>query len=83
MDQNNNGDAAYLKSLDIATNISCNGPVAIKMAKRAINAGLDDEGLEAGLRIEELCYSRLIPTRDRAEALAAFAEKRNPRFSGQ
>jgi methylglutaconyl-CoA hydratase len=38
--QNSSGDAAYLKSLEVAQQILPNGPIAIKMAKAAINKGM-------------------------------------------
>ena len=39
--------------------------------------------LEAGFLIEERCYSKLIPTKDRLEGLAAFKEKRSPNYQGE
>ena len=38
--QNTAGDAAYQKSLQVAQQILPNGPIAIKMAKAAINKGM-------------------------------------------
>jgi len=38
--QNRNGDAAFQKSLEVAQQILPNGPVAVKMAKAAINSGM-------------------------------------------
>jgi len=38
--------------------------------------------LGTGLAIEEACYAQLLPTKDRLEALMAFAEKRKPVFEG-
>jgi enoyl-CoA hydratase/carnithine racemase len=58
------------------------GPLALRSAKTAIEAGFDAD-LEEGLRIEQTAYQVIIPTRDRLEALAAFAEKRPPRFEGR
>jgi enoyl-CoA hydratase/carnithine racemase len=58
------------------------GPLALRSAKSAIEAGFDT-GLEEGLRIEQTAYQVIIPTEDRLEALAAFAEKRAPRFKGR
>lgn len=58
------------------------GPVALRMAKFAINAGLDTD-LATGLRIEQAAYAQVIPTADRLEGLKAFAEKRKPQFRGE
>ncbi|MDQ7007787.1 MAG: enoyl-CoA hydratase-related protein [Acidobacteriota bacterium] len=59
------------------------GPVALRAAKTAIDAGLGAGSLEAGLAVEQACYQRVLPTEDRREALSAFVEKRPPRFSGR
>ena len=59
-----------------------NGPLALRAAKDAIDGGLD-LAIEAALEHEAACYQRIIPTEDRLEALAAFAEKRAPRFAGR
>ena len=39
--QNEAGDAAFAKALDLAAEILPNGPVGVKMAKMAINKGMD------------------------------------------
>jgi methylglutaconyl-CoA hydratase len=80
--QNSSGDAAYLKSLDLAREILPNGPMAVRMAKRAINKGMQVD-VGSGLAIEEACYAQLIPTQDRQEGLQAFNEKRKPQYTGQ
>lgn len=59
-----------------------NGPLALQAAKHAIDGGLDRSAAEA-LEHEAACYQRIIPTEDRLEALAAFAEKRAPAFAGR
>jgi len=80
--QNEAGDAAYLKALDIAKEIIPNGPVGVRMAKLAINKGTEVD-LASGLAFEETCYAQVIPTKDRIEALTAFREKRKPNFQGE
>ncbi|XP_044253703.1 methylglutaconyl-CoA hydratase, mitochondrial-like [Tribolium madens] len=80
--QNTNQDAAYLKSLELAREILPNGPVAVQMAKKAINKGVQVD-LSSGLAIEEACYAQLIPTKDRIEGLQAFKEKRKPNYTGE
>ncbi|EFA08853.1 Methylglutaconyl-CoA hydratase, mitochondrial-like Protein [Tribolium castaneum] len=80
--QNANQDAAYLKSLELAHEILPNGPVAVQMAKKAINKGVQVD-LSSGLAIEEACYAQLIPTKDRLEGLQAFKEKRKPNYIGE
>jgi methylglutaconyl-CoA hydratase len=58
------------------------GPLAVRQAKFAIDTGTDC-GLEEGLRVEQKAYEVILPTEDRLEALAAFAEKRPPQFTGR
>ena len=50
--------------------------------KAAIDGGLDLPIAQA-LEHEASCYAQIIPTEDRLEALAAFAEKRRPEFQGR
>lgn len=52
------------------------------MAKKAINEGLDID-MASALALEEDCYEQLLNTKDRLEGLAAFAEKRKPKYNGE
>uniref|UniRef100_A0A8D8CY28 Enoyl-CoA hydratase domain-containing protein 2, mitochondrial n=1 Tax=Culex pipiens TaxID=7175 RepID=A0A8D8CY28_CULPI len=79
---NEDGDAAYKKALKLAMEIVPNGPVGVRMAKKAIDKGLQVD-LATGCAIEEACYAQIIPTKDRLEGLKAFAEKRKPKFIGE
>jgi len=69
-------------ALYFAKQIAANGPIAVQAAKEAMRRGMD-EPLSRALEIEFECYKRVIPTKDRREALAAFAEKRRPIFKGE
>jgi enoyl-CoA hydratase/carnithine racemase len=69
-------------ALMMAASIAANGPVAVRLAKRAIDAGVDLT-LDEALALEWRCYEGVLETSDREEALAAFAEKRTPRFTGR
>ncbi|XP_065039894.1 probable enoyl-CoA hydratase 2, mitochondrial isoform X1 [Musa acuminata AAA Group] len=68
---------AHHKALEIARDINQKGPLAIRMAKQAINKGLEVD-MPSALDAEEECYEQLLDTQDRLEGLAAFAEKRKP-----
>ncbi|CAM2007018.1 enoyl-CoA hydratase-related protein [Acanthopleuribacter pedis] len=70
------------RCLEIGTQISQNGPIALMQAKKAVNQGLQCS-LDQGLHIEQLCYAGVIPTEDRLEGLAAFKEKRKPAYQGR
>nr|XP_006626984.2 PREDICTED: methylglutaconyl-CoA hydratase, mitochondrial [Lepisosteus oculatus] len=82
VEQNKAGDAAYRKALDLAREFIPQGPIAVRMAKLAINQGIEVD-LATGLAIEEACYAQVIPTKDRLEGLEAFKEKRPPRYKGE
>ena len=72
-------DAAALR---MAEAIAANGPVAVRLAKRAIEGGWD-LSLAEGLALEWQCYEGVLGTSDREEALRAFAAKREPKFEGR
>lgn len=80
--QNAAGDAAYVRALAIAAEILPNGPIGVRMAKRAIDRGVQVD-LGTGYAIEEACYAQVIPTQDRLEGLQAFAQKRKPVYKGE
>ena len=71
----------YEAAIQLASQIIRNGPVALKLAKQAINKGFETD-LKTGLAIEQLCYRQTIPTQDRLEGLQAFQEKRKPKYTG-
>ncbi|VFQ62934.1 unnamed protein product [Cuscuta campestris] len=73
---------ARLKALEIARDINQKGPLALKMAKHAIDEGYELD-MESALALEEDCYGQLLTTKDRLEGLAAFAERRTPRYTGE
>jgi len=81
VDQNPEGDAAYQRALKLAMEIIPQGPVALRMAKQAINCGSEVD-LATGLAFEQACYAQVIPTKDRLEGLKAFSEKRKPKYKG-
>jgi len=73
---------AYDKALAVAQEIAQCAPLSLRMAKAAITHGLEVD-LATGLKVEELCYAQLLPTKDRLEGLKAFAEKRKPVYTGE
>lgn len=75
-------DDALRIAREMAAAIAANGPVAVRAAKWAINKGLEVD-LHTGLALEDQAYEMVLPTQDRLEALAAFAEKRKPVFRGE
>jgi enoyl-CoA hydratase/carnithine racemase len=69
-------------ALELAGEIAKNGPIGVAQAKFAINYGIE-ASLGVALPLESKAYEATIPTKDRLEALAAFAEKRKPVFKGE
>lgn len=69
-------------AMEMAQQIAANAPLAVRGAKHAIDTGLD-VGLAAGIEVEAAAYALLLPTEDRLEGLAAFAEKRRPKYRGE
>ena len=66
---------------EIAVSIAEKGPIAIRMAKKAINEGIHLD-MHGALKVEKLCYGTVIKTSDRKEGLKAFVEKRQPVYTG-
>lgn len=64
-----------------AGEIAAHSPVGTRNAKKAMRLGLDTD-LRAGLEIEDACWRATAFSPDRAEGVAAFAEKRAPRWPG-
>ena len=82
VEQNDAGDAAYHRAIELAKEITPNGPIALRVAKMAISKGSEVD-LNSGLAFEECGYAQVIPTKDRIEGMKAFAEKREPKFRGE
>ena len=61
--------------------LSANAPLSIMYAEQAINRGMDIS-LAQGWQAELRGFSILGLSKDREEGMAAFREKRSPKFSG-
>lgn len=66
----------------LAASIAAGPPVAIRMAKRAMYAGMDTS-LRDALEFETFAQNVCAATNDAKEGIAAFVEKREPRFTGE
>jgi enoyl-CoA hydratase/carnithine racemase len=69
-------------ALALAGRLARNAPISLRQAKRALDEGFDLP-LEQALDLENRLYQPCLPTKDRQEALRAFAEKRPPVFTGE
>lgn len=70
------------ETLQAASHITANAPVAVRQAKQAIHRGLQ-MSLADGLTFEIEAYNRTVPTSDRREGVKAFNAKRSPDFKGE
>lgn len=67
---------------EMAKKIATKSAAALKLAKTAINRGMQTN-LESGLRYEYELYSISLSLEDKAEGVNAFLEKRAPKFVGR
>ena len=66
----------------LAKTIASRGEVAVRLAKDAINAGMDVD-IESGCMLERKAFGMCFASQDRVEGMKAFLEKREPKFSGK
>jgi enoyl-CoA hydratase/carnithine racemase len=70
------------RAVEMAQQIAALSPLAIQQAKEAILRGMD-AALETGLALETKAIQILFSSQDQKEGMAAFIEKRKPRFQGK
>ena len=75
------GDVLDAHAERIAGVIASRSPSGAQTAKRVIRDG-QETTLAEGLALERAALKDILASADYAEGLAAFAEKRAPRFSG-
>lgn len=68
-------------ALTLAAELAIKPPATLAAALAAIHRGLD-ASIDDGLAIEEMAFASIVPTHDAQEGVAAFLEKRAPRFTG-
>ncbi|MGE5132185.1 MAG: enoyl-CoA hydratase/isomerase family protein [Gemmatimonadota bacterium] len=74
--------AAVQHALDLGHLIAANSPVAVRAAKRAVREG-GSLPLAAGLEVEDAAWRTAAMSADRREGIAAFSEKRRPKWPGE
>ena len=72
-------DQLLAEALKIAGRIAALSPVAVLLAKQAVNRAFETT-LTEGVRAERALFLSLFGTADQREGMAAFAEKRKPDF---
>lgn len=70
------------EALALAEQVARNAPISLRQAKRAVDGGLVLP-LDEALALENRLYQDCLASKDRVEALRAFAEKRAPVFKGE
>jgi enoyl-CoA hydratase len=70
------------EAMAIAKQIASKSPLAVRLAKQALNR-VEDLPLKEAYRLEQDYTMRLGEFEDTQEAMAAFLEKREPRFKGR
>jgi enoyl-CoA hydratase len=75
-------DDPAARAEEMATTLLALSPLALGYAKEAVNLGVE-MAMDQGMRLEGDLNSLLARSDDRAEGLAAFFERRAPRFQGR
>lgn len=75
-------EALLEKGMELARMIASKGPVAVKMSKHLVVHGQDLDLTNANV-LEADVFALLCATDDRREGMAAFLEKRAPKFLGR
>ena len=71
------------EAVAMARLIAANSPAAVRMSKRAIQRNQEISSYAAALELENRGQALLAQTDDMPEALAAFTQRREPRFTGR
>jgi enoyl-CoA hydratase/carnithine racemase len=70
------------KTRELCETLAAKSPVALAAAKEATNLAFSGDH-SGNLRTEAHLFSMAFATEDQKEGMAAFVEKREPRFSGR
>lgn len=77
------GDTLLDESIAMARLIRANSPSGVQLSKRALQANMEVTSYAAALELENRGQALLTRGQDMPEALAAFKEKRAPKFTGR
>ncbi len=75
-------DQLAADTMALARDVCSNSPVGVREAKAAMDRGLEVP-MQQGIELEDLAWRRAVASDDRREGIAAFNEKRDPRWSGR
>jgi enoyl-CoA hydratase len=75
-------EEATMRAIELAKEIATRAPLAMQQAKAVVNAAFDLPHA-AHLAFERQAFSFLFSTEDKREGVAAFLEKRKPKWRGK
>jgi enoyl-CoA hydratase/carnithine racemase len=75
-------ESLFDEAIAMASLIARNSPGGVRMSKRAIQRNQEVTSYAAALELENRGQALMSRTADMPEALAAFKEHREPRFTG-
>lgn len=75
-------DQLIEEAVSVAAAIAAKGRLSVYAVKEAVNAA-QEMALAEGVRFERRLFHALFATEDQKEGMAAFAEKRPPKFKGR
>jgi enoyl-CoA hydratase/carnithine racemase len=70
------------KARELAEGLAAKSPLALAYAKEALNLALQGDH-RGNLEAEARLFAMMFSSEDQKEGMAAFVEKREPRFSGR
>ena len=73
---------AIARAVALAGQLAAKPPLALRLAKEAVNKSLETP-LSEGLADERKNFYFLFATEDQKEGMRAFVEKQQPKFSGR
>lgn len=71
------------RALELAEQIAANSPLGVRMTKQIVRTNIDAGSLRAAVELENRSQVLTSRTEDMREALAAFRERRAPRYTGR
>lgn len=75
-------EAYFSEAMKVAQEVAAKSPVAIRLAKMAVNKAFE-MGLDDGIDFERELFYLLFASEDKEEGMRAFMEKRKPEFKGK
>ncbi|MBX3081744.1 MAG: enoyl-CoA hydratase/isomerase family protein [Anaerolineae bacterium] len=75
-------ESYFAEALKLAQDIAKRAPLAVRLAKEAINKAFET-GLSEGIDYERRAFYFLFASEDQKEGMTAFVEKRDPQWKGK